>query len=67
MDVSKIFCDGEGNFFFEFKEGRNLSVLLTDLWGSQYLFEILQTSLTFKNSEDGAKSGCENIDVPLNY
>ena len=34
------------------------NVLLTDLLGSQYLFEILQTSLTIKNSENGVKSGC---------
>ena len=32
--------------------------MLTDLLGSQYLFEILQTSLTVKNSENGVKSGC---------
>ena len=34
------------------------SILLTDLSGSQYLFEILQTLLTVKNSENGVKSGC---------
>ena len=34
------------------------NILLTDLLGSQYLFEILQTSLIFKNSENGVKSGC---------
>ena len=34
------------------------NILLTDLLGSQYLFEILQTSLTIKNSENGVKSGC---------
>ena len=32
-------------------------MLLTDLLGSQYLFEILQTSRTFKNSENVVKSG----------
>ena len=31
---------------------------LTDLLGSQYLFEILQTLLNAKNSENGVKSGC---------
>ena len=31
---------------------------LTDLLGSQYLFEILQTFLTVKNNENGVKSGC---------
>ena len=34
------------------------SILLADLLGSQYLLEILQTSLTFKNSEEVIKSGC---------
>ena len=29
-----------------------------DLLGSQYLFEILQASLTAKNSENMVKSGC---------
>ena len=29
---------------------------VTDLLGSQHLFEILQTSLTVKNSENGVKS-----------
>ena len=31
---------------------------VTDLSGSQHLFEILQISLTFKNSENVVKSGC---------
>ena len=31
---------------------------VSDLLGSQHLFEILQTSLTFKNSENAVKSGC---------
>ena len=31
---------------------------VSDLLGSQHLFEILQTSLTFKNSENVVKSGC---------
>ena len=34
------------------------NILLTDLLGSWHLFEILQTSLTVKNSENGVKSGC---------
>ena len=34
------------------------NILLTDLLGNQHLFEILQTSLTFKNSENVVKSGC---------
>ena len=46
MDVSKRLWDGEHKF------------LISDLLGSQYLFEILQTSLTVKNSENGVKSGC---------
>ena len=33
-------------------------LLTTDLLGSQYLLEVLQTSLTFKNSEKVLKSGC---------
>ena len=33
-------------------------MLLTDLLGSQYLLEVLQTSLTFKNSEKVVKSVC---------
>ena len=34
------------------------NILLADLLGSQHLYEILQTSLTVKNSEDVVKSGC---------
>ena len=33
------------------------NILLADLLGSQHLLEILQTSLTFKNSEKVVKSG----------
>ena len=33
------------------------NILLADLSGSQHLLEILQTSLTFKNSEKVVKSG----------
>ena len=31
---------------------------VSDLLGSQHLLEILQTSLTVKNSENEVKSGC---------
>ena len=34
------------------------SLLLADLLGSQYLLEILQSSLTVKNNKNGVKSGC---------
>ena len=34
------------------------NIFVADLLGSQYLFEILQTSLTVKNSENGVKYGC---------
>ena len=34
------------------------NILLGDLLGSQHLFEILQTPLTFQNSENVVKSGC---------
>ena len=34
------------------------NIFVTDLLGSQHLFEILQTSHTLKNSENVVKSGC---------
>ena len=34
------------------------NILLVDLLGSKHLLEVLQTSLTFKNSENVVKSGC---------
>ena len=34
------------------------NIFVADLSKSQYLFEILQTSLTIKNSKNGGKSGC---------
>ena len=34
------------------------NILLADSLGSQHLLVILQTSLTFKNSEKVVKSGC---------
>ena len=43
------------------KEGCKLScvkMVLAELLGSQNLFEISQTSLTVKNSENVVKSGC---------
>ena len=33
-------------------------ILLADLLGSQHLSEMLQTSLTFKNSKKEVKNGC---------
>ena len=33
------------------------NIFVADLLRSQYLFKILQTSLTVKNSENGLKSG----------
>ena len=60
MDVSKNFCDGESNFLNKESSdgvlGKN--IFLADLSGCQYLFEILQTSLSVKNSENVVKSGC---------
>ena len=54
MDVSKILCDGESKLFLEIKVGCEVShvktFFLVNLLGSQYLFQILQTSLTAKNS-----------------
>ena len=62
MNVSRNLCDGEHKVFFG-NEGAVSGVLyknnfVSDLLGSQYLFEILQTSLTFRNSENVVKSGC---------
>ena len=34
------------------------NILSADLLGSQHLLEVLQTSLTFKNSEKVVKSAC---------
>ena len=34
------------------------NIFLANLLGSQHLLEILQISLTFKNSEKVVKSGC---------
>ena len=61
MNVNKNICDGElSNFFFEIKEGCKVScvkIFLADLFGSQYVFEILHTSLTVTNSENVVKFG----------
>ena len=34
------------------------NILLADLLLGQYLLELLQSSLTVKNNENGVKSGC---------
>ena len=50
-----------GKFLFEIKEECKMScvnILLADLLGSQHLLQILQTSLTVKNSEKVVKIGC---------
>ena len=63
MDISKTFCNGEGNFFFEVKERRKVSCIKifcyrTDPLETQHLLEILQTLLTLKSSEKVVKSEC---------
>ena len=61
MNVSRNLCDGEHKLFCRNKEAVSdvlyKNNFVSDLLGSQHLFEILQTSLTFKNSEN-VKSGC---------
>ena len=52
----KDFAIESANFYLKDALCRN--ILLADLLGSQYLLEILQTSLTVKNNENGLKSGC---------
>ena len=51
---AQIFCWNEGAVSGILCQ----KIFVTDLSGSQHLFEILQTSLTFKNSENVVKSGC---------
>ena len=58
MDVSKIICDRESQISFEvINDGKtvqgllHINLYLADLLGSQYLFEILQTSRIIKNSD----------------
>ena len=47
------------NSFFKEREGFFCkNIFLANLLGSQYLIEILETSLTLKNSENVVKSGC---------
>ena len=62
MDVSKRFFHGECKCLFEIKEGVQgvlwKNILLADLLGSHHLSEMLQTSLTFKNSKKEVKNGC---------
>ena len=59
MVVSKRFFNGERKFLFEVNEGCKIfsvkNILLADLLGIQHLLEILQTSLTFKNSKKVVK------------
>ena len=51
---STNFCSNEGAV-----SGALFKIIfVADLLDSLYLFEILQTSLTVKNSENVAKSGC---------
>ena len=61
MNVSRNLCDGEHKFFCRNKEAVSdvlyKNNFVSDLLGSQHLFEILQTSLTFKNREGVVKSG----------
>ena len=40
------------------------NILMANLLGSQHLLEILQTSLTFKNSGKVVKSGCYDKPLP---
>ena len=55
---SQILCWNEGAVSGVFCK----NIFVSDLLGSQDLFEILQTSHTFKNSENVVKSGCvENL------
>ena len=62
MDISKNLCDGERTFFVGMKEKSQIFlckiIFVADLSGSQHLFQVLQTSLIFKNSENVVKSGC---------
>ena len=51
---AQIFCWNEGAVSgVSYK-----NIFVADLLGSQYLFEILETSLTIKNSENVVKRGC---------
>ena len=49
------------SIFFEINDGYKIpstKIFLADLLESQHLFEILQTSLTIKNSENVVKGRC---------
>ena len=52
--ISQFFCCNEGAVSGVLCK----NIFVNDLLGSQHLFEILQTSLTFKNCENVVKSGC---------
>ena len=52
MNVSKNHCQKDWQLFFEMNEGCKVTCIkITDLVGSQNLFEIYHTSLPIKNSE----------------
>ena len=61
MDDSESICDGRRKFFGKKRGVQGVlckNSLLGDLLESQNLLEILQTSLTFRNSEKVVKSRC---------
>ena len=58
---AQIFCWNEGVV----SDILCKNIFVTDLSGSNHLFEILQTSLTFKNSENVVKCGC--FEKPLRW
>ena len=61
VDVSKSISHGECNLFSNEEGVQDIffkNILLADLLGNKHLFEILQPSLSFKNSEKVVKSGC---------
>ena len=66
MDASKNICDGVPIFFLN--EGFWVTCakkFLVDLFGSQYVFEIIHASLTSNNSRNVIKSGC--FEKPLRW
>ena len=59
VDVSKNVYDEERQFFFEMKEGYELSCVIILIFAKLLgLFEILYTSSTVKTSKNVVKSGC---------
>ena len=54
MESTNLFCRNEGAVSDVLYKNNFVS----DLLGNQYVFEILQTSLTFKNNENVVKSRC---------